>query len=94
MSTRISIKDLQEMVDQINDITGHDKDPYDHSKKGCNPNTGTYLIDSAYGGVQLVRMSLTKGCSGQSDITSGFNTKKDLYEKIKGILTGLKMKQN
>ena len=45
MSTRISIKDLQEMVDQINDITGHDKDPYDHSKKGCNPNTGTYLID-------------------------------------------------
>ena len=88
---RITQKDLENLVDRINDITGHDRKPYNHDKPGCNPNAGVYHLDYAYGGVSLDRMSLKQGCTGISTVTTGYDTKKDLYNKIQAILTGLEM---
>ncbi len=89
---RTTKSQLESLVAEINTRTNHKLDPYNHSKPGCNPNTGTYLLDYAYGGVRLSQMSLTKGCTGQSDITQR-GTKTELYYQLKAILIGLDMQK-
>jgi len=89
---RTTKSQLESLVEEINARTGHELEPYDHSKPGCNPNAGTYLLDYAYGGVRLSQMSLRKGCTGQSDITQR-GTKTELYYQLKAMLTGLEMQK-
>ncbi len=87
---RITQKDLESLVSEINTLTGNPQEPYDHSKPGCNPNACCYHIDSAYGGVQLVQMSSRQGCTGTRNIT-GRGTKRELYNELKAIVTGIEM---
>ena len=48
-----------------------------------------FHLDSAYGGVKLVFSN--KDSSAESDVTRGYVSKKELYEKIQNILTGMKL---
>jgi len=48
-----------------------------------------FHLDKAYGGYQLVFSG--KDSSGRMNITSRHVSKKELYEKIKSILTGMSL---
>lgn len=91
---RITQKDLQNLCDRINEETGNKLNPYNHSipGSGCKPNANVYHLDWAYGGVKLCQMSPKKGYTGSSDVTHGYDTKRELYNKMGAILTGLSMK--
>lgn len=54
---RITIKDLQCMVDRINTVTGSPMQSWTDGKA----NVGNYHLDWAYGGVALDRMYNTSG---------------------------------
>jgi len=58
------------------------------------PNAGCYLLDWAYGGVKLSRMSSKDGCTGQSDpISMGFSTKKSATTPLIILFQALKQER-
>jgi hypothetical protein len=48
-----------------------------------------FHLEGAYGGYKLVFSN--KDSSGKRDITRGYSSKKELYEKIQSILTGMSL---
>lgn len=78
---RVTIKDLQILVDQLNQITGHDA--------GNNrTSVGTYVISGAYGGHKLDQIVSDSG--GVRHITrTGYTTKRDLYYQISAYMDGV-----
>jgi hypothetical protein len=80
MNIRITDKDLQKLVDLINELQGF---------KNVKYNTvGAYLIHSSYGGVSLVQVMNNGG--GVVDVSQhGYGTKKQLHIFLKGFLSGL-----
>jgi hypothetical protein len=87
---RITEKDLQAAIDRLNRLTGMPSTPYAKVGDRFEPQAGCYLLECAYGGYQLGRMSLTPGCSGQSTpIGGGFCTKRELYEKLHAYIAGI-----
>ena len=90
--TRISIKDLENQVKQINQLSGMAIETFSKVDGKIIPNAGNYHLDQAYGGVKLVR--LCEQGTGTRNITEGFISKKELYSKLEAIITGLKMKVN
>ena len=90
---RIRQKDLEYLVDRINEATGSPMSPYTKSE---NPpykaNIGNYHLDYAYGGVKLVRMVNEHG--GIQNISrNGFGTKRELYNWMQAFLAGMSIKQ-
>ena len=88
---RIRERDLQYLVDRINTAKGLPLDPYNREESGCHPNAGVYHLDYSYGGVKLVQMSETEGCTGISDVTCGIDTKRILHGKLLSILAGMEI---
>jgi hypothetical protein len=74
---RITEKDLQAVVDRINRTTGSPM------KWG---DVGNYQLDGAYGGWRLVRVVNKSG--GVTDITSGYRSKRDVYDLMHSWLRG------
>ena len=87
--TRIKIKDLEFLVDNLNIITGNNTKPFNRSNGNCIASIGTYYIDGAYGGHKLVQIATEGG--GVKEITYGFDTKKDLHDKITNYLKGIQL---
>jgi hypothetical protein len=97
--TRITDKDLQNIVNRINRMTdspseGWTKGPETASGHVYTSNVGNYHLDHAYGGVALYRMANTAG--GCSDVLNcGHVSKKELqglmFAYIQGIYTGQEM---
>ena len=86
MSARITDTHLQALVDNINFLSGMEKEPYTDG----NPNAGTYLLSYEYGGVNLHRMSLTEGRTSETcPLTSGVVTKRELYGQMQAYIRGL-----
>ena len=90
---RITQKDLEAVVSRINSICGTPENPYSKDVAGnISPNANCYHLDYAYGGVQLVRMSSTVGCSGVSNILgTGHIPKADLYNRMQAYIAGLEV---
>ena len=94
MSYRISLTQLKEAIDYLNDIAGTPTEPYSRTKDGqWKPNAYCYHLGSAYGGWQLAQMSGTDGCSGISHpLNAGFVSKRRCFDSIhhfiKGMLVG------
>ena len=84
MSHRITNSDLYAVLKRINAIANHGiQEPY---QDGTNlANVGTYVLDWAYGGVRLSRMSNEAG--GQVDVTRR-GTKRETYWAMQNFLTG------
>jgi len=76
MSTRITIKDLELVVADLNQTLG--------LKAGAE---GSFCLQEAYGGWQLQRY---KGC-GIIAVTYGYRSKRELYEKIVDIRYGIRL---
>lgn len=92
---RITNRDLEGMVKRLNTLTKMPLTSYTIDTDGrCMPNAGNYHLDWAYGGVKLVRMSLTPGCSGVSEpIYMGYGTKRECYDRIYAFICGIETQQ-
>jgi len=88
MSNRITTKQLENLVTRINEVLGLPTEPYTETDGQYRPNAGVYVLDWAYGGVKLSRMSTKEGCTGQSDI-SGLGTKREAWDFMHAFLKGI-----
>jgi hypothetical protein len=90
MTTRITQRDLEATVARLNRLTDSPMDyakPFVQGVPFCS-NVGNYHIDSAYGGVQLVRVVNTGG--GISNVLGfGHVTKRELYERMHAFIAGI-----
>lgn len=98
MTTRITDKHLQAIIDRINRTLGTPMTPYapyDKELRRCMPNAGCYHLSHAYGGVCLHRMSLTPGCTGVSDVFGcGHIPKRELAERMYAFLRGIEIERD
>lgn len=89
---RITQKDLEFQVEQINNATDSPLEPYNKTASMANKkftaNIGNYHLDYAYGGVKLSQMVNASG--GITNIsTGGFGTKRELFNWMTAFLAGL-----
>lgn len=96
MSDRVTQKQLESLVDYINEITGQPKTSYSKDDNGrYRANIGNYHIDGAYGGVNLHQI-VTDGGGVTEPLGGGYWSKRELYYKlhafIRGINTGKELK--
>ena len=90
---RITQKDLEAVVSRINRICGTPATPYAMIPDGSfAPNANCYHLSYAYGGVQLVQMSSTIGCTGVRNVLgTGHIPKADLYNRMQSFISGLEV---
>lgn len=86
MSERITQKDLESLVERINELTNSPLKPYDHETHKSN--VGNYHLSYAYGGVNLHRM-VNNGGGVETPLGGGYHTKRELYVKLRAFISGL-----
>ncbi len=83
MTTRITQKDLTALVNRINDAAGTPRELYATNEKGeYIQNKTAYHLQGAYGGWKLCQ-------GGGKEITYGYISKRELYEKMLVFLNGM-----
>ena len=88
MSNRVTIGNLQALVDQINDATGNPRTAWTKQTDGSvKANVGNYHLDQAYGGVGLVQHMNEGG--GVTTIINGFRPKRELFYLLRAYLDGI-----
>ena len=89
MAQRITIRDLEGVVNRLNRITNNPLTPWRTNANGkLRANIGNYHIDWAYGGCTLHQMQNEAG--GVRDVVSiGYTSKKDLYHAIHAYISGI-----
>jgi hypothetical protein len=84
---RINQANLYALLRRINATTGNQEEPWTQQEDGTfKANPGTYVLDWAYGGVQLAQLVNESG--GERNIT-GRGTKRETYHRMLAFLTGL-----
>lgn len=92
MASRITEKMLENLVSEINHLTGSPNTPYSRDQNGkLRGNIGNYHLSYAYGGVNLHRMSNESG-GINCPISSGYKTKRELYEMMHSFIRGIETK--
>lgn len=86
---RITQKDLENLVNRINVETGNNVCSHTKNADGTyTANVGTYLIDYAYGGVTMYKVTNAGG--GVSEVFgSGHMTKSSLYNHMRAFIAGV-----
>lgn len=89
MTNRVTKLDLYNMLSRINEKAGFsDSDKLWNQVNGQNVSTvGMYCLNGAYGGWQMARISNESG--GQSTVTHGFVSKRELYNIMRAFLAGM-----
>jgi len=86
---RISEKQLKSLVDYLNKLTNSPTESYTKGEDSrYHANIGCYVIDSAYSGWQLQRIS-NEGGGVSQPIGGGYDTKREAYEKISAFIRGI-----
>ena len=80
---RITEKMIDAKVDYLNKLTKNNLEVWTDRKS----NIGTYYVESAYGGHQLVQITNESG--GCTPITYGFVSKRELYRLICIYINGV-----
>ena len=90
---RILKKDLEILVKKTNELTNSPIE-YASNKDGekFKANLGHFHLDGAYGGWKLVR-TMSEG-GGIEEITYGFVSKKELFDKMHAYIRGLEFNFN
>lgn len=86
---RISLQQLKEKIAHLNDITEHVSAPWRLVDGRYVANVGTYVLNAAYGGYQLGQ--LTNEGGGQKTIINGYRSKRELWEAIDILETGIRI---
>ena len=89
---RITDRDLDGVVARLNRITGSPDTYADKSGPTLKINVGHYYLEKAYGGNQLVRIC-NPGGGVTTPLGSGFDTKRECYEKIQAFICGIETRQ-
>jgi len=84
MTTRVTEKHLQAIVDRLNRITGSPAAPYIDGKAQI----GNYHLSHAYGGVSLHRM-FNDGGGVSSPLSTGHITKRELQGLLHAFISGI-----
>ena len=85
---RITQKQLEYLVERINEATNSPKASYTETEEGYKANIGNYHLSYAYGGVKLERMCNEHG--GVNTVsTGGYSTKRELYDWMRAFLDGM-----
>jgi len=97
MITRITEKKLQLVVDKLNRVTGNHLSPFtmgvnDLGVRVIKANVGTYVLDYAYNGVGLEQVD--NESHGVRSIISGYETKRDLYNRISAFILGFELRNS
>ena len=89
MSSRVTDKQLQAVVDRINTMTSSPLEPWTKDASGkLMANIGCYHLDYAYGGVALHRMQSEGG--GVIDVLqAGYSTKRECLHLLFAFIRGL-----
>lgn len=92
MSDRITNKQLEHLVDRINELTGSPKTAWTRQPDGSlRANIGNYHISGAYGGVCLHRM-MNDGGGVTTPLSYGHIPKRELYDQLRAFIAGLECK--
>ena len=87
---RITKKDLEFQVDQINRHFNLPLEPYTRTDGKFSPNAGVFHLSYAYGGVSLHKMSVVVGCTGVDDVfRCGHVPKRELHNRLCAFRAGL-----
>lgn len=90
MADRITDKDLKNLCDTLNTVTGNPLQPYStkpgESHHTANP--GNFHVSYAYGGAQLHQMA-NEGGGVRSVLSTGYTTKRKLWDAMHCYLAGL-----
>lgn len=85
---QITQKQLEQVVNRINEVTNSPMESYSKTAEKFKANIGNYHLSYAYGGVCLHR--IVSDCGGVEDVFySGHTTKRDLYNRMQSYLLGL-----
>ena len=88
---RITQKQLQYLVDRINELTGNPMTPWTKTETGTKANIGNYHLSGAYGGYSLERM-YTDGGGVTTPLNTGHIQKRELYGHLRAFIAGLESK--
>jgi hypothetical protein len=84
----ITMANLRAVVARINRTAGTPEAEYTKGEDGiCRANVGNYHLDGAYGGYKLCQMVNDGG--GVRDVTSGYVSKRELYNLMQAFLSGI-----
>ena len=91
MAYKISLKQLNAVIDRLNDIAGTPTENYSKGADGkYTPNANCYYLDGANGGWQLAQMSSTPGGTGVSNpLNTGYRSKREGFDSIHPFLSGM-----
>ena len=87
---RTSIKTLEYLVNQINELTNSPLTPYSRTGEKFTGNIGNFHISQAYGGVCVHRMANTSG-GVNTPIWQGHISKREAESQIRSFIRGLEM---
>jgi len=91
--SRITLKMLEATCEHLNRITGSPLESHTKISETGFPrhksNPDHFCLSQAYGGVKLVRYCTEGG--GATDITHGYDTKSDLYDKMQAYIAGVRL---
>jgi len=89
MSNRITIKQLESIVEGINRATNSPLEPYTRDENGkWRANIGNFHLSQAYGGVELQRM-VTEGGGVSCPAWNGHIPKREAAERLWTFRNGL-----
>jgi len=88
MADRITNKDLEYLVNELNKVTGNAEHPYTYVEGKYTANIGNYHISGAYGGVALEQI-VTDGGGTKRISNQGYGTKRELYNFLQAYLSGI-----
>ena len=89
---RITVKNLEAVVDRINTIAGTPPKPWVRGEDGTvKGQIGNYHLDGAYGGYALHQMVNEGG--GITATISGYRSKRELYDMLHTFIRGMEVKQ-
>lgn len=79
---------LNQMVDTLNRMAGQDVKPYAIQLDGTvKANVGTYCLQGAYGGWQLIQLVNING--GARSVSTGYVSKKDMVSFLRAFMDGI-----
>lgn len=89
MSNRVTMSQLYDLLSRINAKAGFNESvKLWNQVDGKNTSTvGMYCLNGAYGGWQMARICNESG--GQSTVTHGFVSKRELYNLMRAFLAGM-----
>jgi hypothetical protein len=93
---RITEKQLEALVLQLNQLAGTPTAPYTKGEDGkYTPNAHCYHLSHAYGGVMVQQMCDTgTGVRHVSGLPSGHGTKRELYNALRAYIAGMREAKN